>query len=223
LLARLVRNELVQVQAQAGGFEVVVVLDRDYARSPGLHESTDAGVTELSLVWSAHSVESVLLTPPILLDWLVGWLETWRAKDPARRAAVALPDGLPLHVERALAAAAADPTLNQDAADHLTARLISQPMHDEQGRLIGGEQKSLRALSQARALVAAEPQIWQRGKDRASFVLGALREVFPPPAKNQLPTDIIELLRRTDPDRVPSAVRAVPAELLALFERMTRP
>ena len=53
-------------------------------------------------------------------------------------------------------------------------------MLDELGRSIGGEQKSLRALDQARALVTAEPQAWQRGKDRASFVLSALRSGLRP-------------------------------------------
>lgn len=223
LLAKLVRNELVQVQAREGGFQVVVVLDRDYARTPGLHEAAEAGVTELSLVWSGHSVESVLLTPPILLAWIDGWFRTWRAKDSTRRATITLPDDLPLRVEQALAAADADVTLNQSAADHLAARLITQPMSDETGRPIGGEKKLIRSFEQARSLVAAEPCSWQRGKDRARFVLGALRGDMPTPLKNQLPTDIIELLRKTDPKLVLSATQGIPAELLALFERMTRP
>jgi predicted ATPase len=224
LLARLVRNELVQAQAREGGFEVVTVLDRDYARTPGLDETTDAGVTELSLVWSAHSVESVLLTPPILLAWIDGWFRTWRTKDVARRAAVTLPDDLSLRVEQALAAANADATLNQHAADQLVARLIAQPMNDETGRPITGDQKVNHALKQARSRVAAEPHIWQRGKDRASFVLNTLREGLAQPAlKNQLPTDLIKLLRQTDPKLVLSATQGIPAELLALFERLTRP
>lgn len=224
LLAKLVRNELVQVQAREGGFQVVVVLDRDYARTPGYHESTDAGVTELSLVWSAHSVESVLLTPPILLAWLDGWIQTWRAKDPARRAAVTLPDDLPLRVEQALAAANADATLNQHAADLLAARLTTQPMNDETGRPIHGDTKLIRAFERARSLVAAEPHIWQRGRDRAKFVLNTLREGLPQPAlKNQFPGDLIKLLGKTDPNLVRSATQGIPAELLALFERLTRP
>lgn len=57
-----------------------------------------------------------------------------------------------------------------------------------------------------------------------SLVLSALREGLPQPAlKNQLPTDLIELLRKTDPKLVLSATQGIPAELLALFERLTRP
>jgi hypothetical protein len=144
----------------------------------------------------------------------------------ARRAAVTLPDDLPLRVEQALAAANADATLNQHAADHLAARLTTQPMNDETGRanLTATRRSSSARLSGPGPASPPSRTSGSAAGTARSFVLNTLREGLPQPAlKNQFPGDLIELLGKTDPNLVRSATQGIPAELLSLFERLTRP
>lgn len=209
LLARLVGNDLVRARAaDPSGFEVVVVLDRDHVRQPGTHDVQHPGVRERTVVWSRHSVESLLLEPGVLAAWIRAW-----AHDGA-------PVDLPQHIADALAAADRDDELNTWARHQLTARLVATELHDASGRRLGGDQKIVHAQRRAEALVTEAPAVWQRGKDRARFVLRWLRGALAPPARNQLPTDLATLVMRADSNRIGDPSGALPAEVAALLDHL---
>ena len=208
MLARRVRNDVVRAQAQAGGFSVVVVLDRDHVRTPGVTSTTDQGVQEVTLVWSRHSLESLLLEPATLEAWV-------RA-----RVGSAAPQDLNARILEALREADADEELCETARQQLTAGLLRGELTDADGRVLGGDQKVIHAMRRAREQVAQEPAVWQRGKDRARKVLGALRLHIAVPARNQFPTDILRLLQDVDLNTIGDGQAAVPPEIGALLDRL---
>ena len=222
MLAALVRNEAVQTQTPSTAFRVLVVLDRDHIRSPGRRIESLDGVEETTVVWSRHSIESVLLTPEALRAWVLGWIETWRARSPGPRAAYGAPPDLPARIDAALSAANTDGTLNTFAIEQLTAHNATRELLDENERKLGGPQKVIHAMRQATEAVTANPEVWQRGKDRAAVVLGAIRSGLDLPARNSFPTDILRLIADTDVDRVGNAQTAIPAEIADLLDAMVR-
>ena len=70
-------------------------------------------------------------------------------------------------------------------------------------------------------MVKDDPGTWQRGKDRASFVLGKLREGFPHEISRQMSTDLPSLLDRVDLSRFGTVERPIPPEIRSLLEYMT--
>ncbi len=213
LLARLVRSDAVRASAKDGTFRVVVVLDRDHEREPGVHATPAAatGVAETKVVWSRHSVESLLVEASVLATWV--------------RALVGdeTPADLSGTIDEALRAADADESLCDEAVQQLTAKLLGSPLFNDKGDPVTGEQKAVHAVRRAQAMVKAEPGVWQRGKDRATFVLRHIRPKIPLPARNQFPTDIIRLVEKADVNRIGDPPSAVPAELGALLEMLVAP
>lgn len=208
LLARLVRNDVVRARAAApGGFRVVVALDRDHLRQPGSREVASDGVTERTVVWSRHSLESLMLEPAVLTTWVRAFLQD------------AAPADLGQRVVDALAFADADEALSTYARHQLAAKLALSDLHDANGRRLGGEQKVVHAQRLADSMVGAEPAVWQRGKDRARVVLGHLRDVLAPPARNTFPTDVMVLVRRVDLNRI-DPLAAIPAEVGDLLDHL---
>lgn len=220
LLTRLIRNEAVQTQARSGGFQVITVLDRDHIRTPGTRSDMQDGVEETTVVWSQYSIESLLLTPEALRAWVVAWIATWKARR-SERAAYDPPD-LSSVIVAALADADAHTELNTSALEHLAAAMAMGDLFDDNGRKLGGEKKVIYAFRRASERVSAEPQVWQRGKDRAALVLGRVREALSQPGPSQFPTDILRLLADTDLDMLGDPRAAIPAEIGALLERMLR-
>lgn len=208
LLARLLRNDVVRTQAQAGGFEVHVLLDRDYHRQPGSTTVTHNGVTETKTVWSRHSLESLLVEPAVLAAWIRAF------------AGDATPTDLMDRLGVAIAEADAAEELNTPACDQLAARLFrAGPGHGE-GNILRGDQGHVHANRLARERVRAEPAVWQRGHDRARFVLGRVRESISLPARNRFPTDLVQLVRRADVNRIGDPRAAIPTEIGELLDRL---
>lgn len=211
LLARLVNNDVILARAKAGGFRVEVVLDRDHHRSPGTRQEQHGDVRETTTVWTRHSLESLMLDPGVLAAWVRAY------------AGEATPDNIIEHIRSSLAAADTDESLNTAAIEQLAARLAVGEMHDANGRRLGGDQKIVHAQRRARDMVAAEPAVWQRGKDRARYVLGRIRDTLGQPTRNQFPTDVVRLVLRAELNRIGDPAGAIPAEAAAVLDRLTAP
>jgi energy-coupling factor transporter ATP-binding protein EcfA2 len=212
LLARLVESEAVRARvATAGGFVVGVLCDRDYSRAPGTTMSDVDGVREIQVVWSQHSLESLLLEPAVLTVWVQAFLGAESPPDLAAR------------VVAAVASADVDPALHDDTVQRLTtARVVA---HVREGaRVLADDGRLVReASAEAQAQAREQPATWQRGKDRAAHVLGKLREGLAPSAQGQFPTDVVRLVERADPNRIGLADRGIPAEVDAVLELLTQP
>jgi len=201
LLARLVRNDVVRARAQQSTFFIEVVLDRDYEREPGTTSVERDGVHETTTVWPVHSLESMMLERGVLLCWIRALLGE------------AVPVDLEERVERALSSADEDEELNRSARHRLAAKLAMATEHR-------GERELVHAQRAADAQVAAHPAVWQRGKDRARFVLGHIRPHIALPARNQFPTDIIRLVDRANADAIGDPSSAIPGPARTLLNRL---
>ncbi|MCB9744301.1 MAG: AAA family ATPase [Alphaproteobacteria bacterium] len=212
LLARLLRSDAVEARATNEAFRAITVLDRDHGRTPGfLDEEPQGPVRELRFTWSRHSIESLFVEPRTLAVWI--------------RALVgeAAPAELESLLAEAIRLADLDPELLDNAQDQLFLALKKDGLPDEvdkQGRPLRGEQLEVRALRRARDMVRADPATWQRGKDRARFVLGKIREHIATPQRNQFPTSLIHLLAATPQSRVGDIHAAIPPEIDTLLSRM---
>ena len=213
LLARLINHDVVVARGPQGAFKVLVVLDRDYTRTPGV---TEPGIGEqgtqrveaTTLVWSKYSLESLFLDPPVLARWVRAF------------AGAATPVDLDAVIEGATRAADADLALCTDASDRLVPHLLKAELKSDRDEALTGDRKLLRALELAREIVRQDPSTWQRGKDRGRLVLGKVREQIELPRRNQFPTNIIDLILKTDLNQIGDAEAAIPIEVRQLLDRM---
>lgn len=143
---------------------VVRILDRDYGRPPTIERQIDekAHYEELDVVWSRHSIESLFLDPECLTEWLDAAL-----RDPQRPPELDKAAILKL-VQAAVIAADKDPQLNEDAKNKILPNFVD-------GRT---DHHIMKAISQAKTTIENEPAIYQRGKDRAKFVLDHVRQAL---------------------------------------------
>jgi hypothetical protein len=211
VLGRLLRHSLLNYDLRAEQpFEVIVLLDRDYAKPPGRTTPQDLveGITEEHWVWSRHSAESVLVQQDALQEWVKAW---------ARSRQQPIPSDLAALVAGALQSADQSEALNAPAFDHLSYAIEREGLEGATG-----ERLRLRANERARQLLKQEPEVWQRGKDRARLVLQTLREALPAELRHNFPTDIIQLADRLSKQPIPFPSAAVPAEIQGLLRSMTR-
>lgn len=209
LLSRLVDSDVVRAQAQEGAFRVLVVLDRDFERQPGFSDSQHRNVSHSTLVWSSHSLESLLLQPSVLAVWIRALLGDQTPAD------------IDAYIQRATSEADADPTLCDAAKTALSTAMI---LRDQRGGVVlanDGGRAIQECISQAASLVSAAPSQWQRGKDRGRFILGKIRDALPPALKRSLPGDIILLVERADANRIGDPQSAIPGEVEQLLSRMS--
>lgn len=192
--------------------ELLLVLDRDYEREPGMtHEESSQRVQVTRVVWPFHSIESLFLRPEILSSWLRA---RWGSDTPAE---------LGTWIAEAVATANADEKLNEYAIGQLTAKTITYGLVDDQGKPLRGEQLSVRAHRRAVELVKADPARWQRGHDRSRVVLGRIRERLPHALRSQLPVNVHALLDTTSLDHFGEPERAIPPEIRELLDLMVGP
>jgi hypothetical protein len=211
LLARLIKTQVVPALADGAPVELLVVLDRDYEREPGVHEEPAKDrVRATRLVWSAHSIESLFLQPAILHAWL------------QLRFGGAAPAELRPWIDAAVAAADADAALNREAEGQLLAQIIKRGL-SKAGQPLRGEQLSVTAHREATASVQNSPATWQRGHSRSRFVLGEIRAKLPPELRGQFPTNIHNLLETSALDGFGDPERPIPVEIRELLDRMTAP
>ncbi len=75
-----------------------------------------------------------------------------------------------------------------------------------------------KAQQEARRLVRADPEVWQRGKDRAAFVLRRVRESLPLQLQNKVRSSICNILDSTDPADLSRIT--LPKEVIDVIERL---
>jgi hypothetical protein len=212
LIARVLQSEAIRARARDAPFQVMVVLDRDYERTPGWTTPVPHGpITHSELVWRQHSLESLLVTPAVLTRWVRAFLGTNTPNDIDRI------------VHGAVSAADADEVLRRAAISFITGQRITDLLRDgvsiqaDYGRAIR------EATDQAQQAVLADPPGWHRGKDRAAFILGKVREALTPQARAAFPTSVVKLVERTDLSGFGIGMEAIPEEVNALLDRMVAP
>lgn len=210
LLSRLVRNDVVRAGAQNQPFEVIVVLDRDYERVSGFTVENRDLVTLTTLVWPVHSLESLLTSPTVLLQWLKAFLGD------------RCPEDMQSRVVEAISEADRDEELLASAISYLTTHAILA--QQRRGVALGAAHGKaiVDATQAAQRQVRAEPAIWQQGKDRATFILQKIRDGLSGTAQGRFPTDICNLIGRTNLNRIGESIMALPITVVDLLDRMTQ-
>jgi predicted ATPase len=204
-LTRLLRTRVFKSADATNPVRVFQVLDRDYERAPGTVEeaSKDSPVRVTRCVWSAHSIESLFLSVPVLAPWI--------------RAALANPPAdLAERIAKAIGAADASTELNDAATNELSLELMKRPL--PKGAHKEGWLKD--CLTEARDLVREEPAKWQQGKARARLVLGHIREGLAARDRNQFPVEIHALLQKADPNLFGDLSGPIPREVEVLLGAM---
>ena len=201
-----------QKPKSADRIRIARVLDRDYHRTPSLGPSRidqAANTEELDVVWSRHSIESLFLDASCLSAWLQLALNG-QAKAPT------LAD-LTLWATEAIAAADVDLTLCSDAAIHLASAWLRQkPLGQApaDGAVVTAHRDAMEAVKK-------EPAVWQRGHERATFVLGRVRARVDLSLQNRVPSTIDNLVRRSKTGGV-IAPSLLPAEICAVLDFMVQ-
>jgi len=177
---------------------LVLVLDRDRERSPGLSHKADGRVHSTEVVWSRHSVESLFLDPEILAQWLAASMPVGRTDETTLRSCI----------EQALPIVDALPELNEPVVADLAPILLRG----------GGSLKE--RIKEAQALVRREPAVLQKGRERARRILERVRAALPPRDRGYVRASVVDEMEEATLERLSHPDTAVPAEVRALLESM---
>lgn len=192
----------------------VCVFDRDAHRTPGLRAVkpiTKGHFEAFELVWSRYSIESLFLEPTCLAAWLAQVLPPGSITEEELRKLVSA----------GIALADKDSKLLDEAeALQLVAKL--RPRVDDQD---GGRKQMTPsdALKAAKEEVRRQPEVWQRGKDRARFVLGHVRKSLPAKLQNHVTSRIDKLVEAAAADRLGDLAVLIPKEIRELLDLMVSP
>ncbi|MDI3289755.1 AAA family ATPase [Polyangium sp. 15x6] len=190
LLSSLFSSDLLLSLDAEDRIAVVSVLDRDYERKPVVEEISSGQVSQKRKVWTRHSIESLFLDIEPLAACFSALLEgeSTGVSDVGQL------------VSEAVSAANRDPDLLEHAEDEL-ADVLRRTEH----------RQSKDAQKAARAAVRAHPEIWQRGKDRADFILDRVRRALPTAVQPKVRSTIHGMLEDIPTDRFSAAM--VPDEI----------
>jgi hypothetical protein len=198
---------------QAGDrIHLVRVLDRDLRRTPVFGPVTrddKAHVDELDVVWSRHSIESLFLDAACLTAWLHGALG-------AGPDVPAEPD-LRALIEQAITAANADPELTRDVVN----QLVPLRMGALPAAQVDSAQAYARTLREANETARREPHIWQRGHDRARFVLSWVRDRLPARLQNKVRREIEQVVTAWPGSALASSA-LIPDEIRMLLDHLAK-
>jgi hypothetical protein len=197
MLARLIASNLVPAKLDIQQFKILVQLDKDYSDQIASYEPvSDVDILTYRNVWSRHSIESLFCEPDTLLHWL-------RLNDTS----IQLSD-----IEHAIQSANHNNDLNQYAREQRQSFLFKT--------LAKTDTNITETNRQASQDINSSPEVWQRGKDRASTVLGLVKGTLGKSANN-MTTSLPKLIERADSNRFPAGNQVViPAEIRILLEWM---
>jgi energy-coupling factor transporter ATP-binding protein EcfA2 len=198
LFERLLLSEMMPDLRQGEKLIVATISDRDYERSPIKSIEQGIQVDSIVRVWSRHSIESLFIDVDVLESLLLAVI-----KPPAST-------GLRNLIQAAIAAADVEPILCESAEDELAE-------HFRRTRQYSGKE----AQSAARLIVRSSPADWQRGKDRAAYVLRHVRTSLPISVQNKVRSSIAKMIQS-----IPPAILSqvdVPAEIVELLEVLVAP
>jgi hypothetical protein len=199
---------------QVQGLEICVVLDRDYDLERAVGQAAtdrEGGIALTRHVWPQHSIESLFCEARVLTSWMLAWLQAVDPDGPLTRDEAKVREA----VVRAINAADRDPALCQYAVGQLLDPLLRGHARTAQ--------ELIHAHREASERVKAQPHIWQRGKDRARYVLGELHEWLNEQGraslKFRLPKELVKLVGRVhQTPEVPISSEAVPAPIASLIQ-----
>lgn len=191
----------------------VCVFDRDAHRTPGLRmlkPLTKGHFEAFELVWSRYSIESLFLEPACLAAWLVQLLPSGSVAEEVLRE----------RVREGIALADKDSKL-MDEAEILQLAAKLRPRED----LLDGGKKQMtpsEALKAAKEEVHKQPEVWQRGKDRARFVLGHVRASLASKLQTHVSTRIDSLVETAGAERLGDPGVLIPKEIRELLDLMVK-
>ena len=115
-------------------------------------------------------------------------------------------------------AANQNPQLYQGAALHLaSAWLRDKPLGQA-----AKSQAFINAAHDAEEAVKREPEIWQRGHDRATFILDHIRKRLDISVQNRIPSTIDAMIRRVKPGSLVTPSTLIPAEIRSVLDFMVQ-
>ncbi len=197
MLALLIASNLVPAKLDIQQFKILVQLDKDYSDQSASYEPvSDVDIPTYRNVWSRHSIESLFCESDTLLHWL-----------KLKYTSIQLSD-----IENAIQSANHNNDLNQYAREQRQSFLFKT--------LAKTDTNITETNRQASQDVNSSPEVWQRGKDRASTVLGLIKATLGKSANN-MTTSLPKLIERADSNRFPAGNQVViPAEIRELLEWM---
>lgn len=186
---------------------IAVVRDRDGSRTPrsATIETRPGNAEEINVVWSRNSIESLLLDPAVLEQWIAAFLGDPPISD------------LPEILAGAVKIADADNNLNADAKRIIVDARTSQHTKLSQSTLQDAKKD---AFHEAESLVSQEPHVWQKGRDRARVMLGVIRAGIPAHRHGAFPADLARIIAEVAPEKLRDPGLAIPAEVQKLIELM---
>jgi predicted ATPase len=195
LVERLVSSPLLPRLKRNEALVVAIVLDRDYDKEPGHRIQSGSQVERIEHIWSRHSIESLFIDIDILDSLLLAALGAHA------------PTNMRDRIRAAIAAADTDENLREGAEDELADVL-------RRTRQFIGKA----AQVEARQRVRAKPEIWQRGKDRAEFVLRHVRKTLPSSLQNKVRASISKILEFIPTEKLGQV--KLPSEIITLLDEL---
>jgi predicted ATPase len=174
---------------------VARIRDRDYTRTQRLEIHRKRQVVRVEKVWSRHSIESLWMDEDVLTPLLV------TALDPE----------LAMNISELIKEALAGANVNEELLGDAEAELAQ---YYRKSRQFDGEAASI----EARNRVRANPEVWQRGKDREDVVLCSIRSKLPASLQNRLRGTIAKILDGIPSDQL--AKITVPSEIKKLLDQL---
>ena len=197
MLARLIASNLVPANLNLQQFKILVQLDKDYSDQRAVYELVpDVAITTYRNVWTRHSIESLFCEPDTLLQWL-----------QPNYASLQLSD-----IESAIESVNQNSELKQYAKEQRQSFLLKT--------LEKTDTNITATHRQASQDVDSTPEVWQRGKNRASSVLGLIKNSLGGHANN-MTTSLPKIIERADSNSFPAGnLATIPAEIRGLLEWM---
>jgi hypothetical protein len=178
---------------------LVLVLDRDRIREPGMTSKKQGQLDSKEIVWSRHSIESLFLEPSILSQWL----------------SATLPVGLTPEATLQGYIAEAIAVVDEDQA------LIDEAASDMMVALLRGGARPTDAMQQSLDKVRTAPATWQKGRERARRIMEEVRNRLSHAERRWIRSSIAEQLAEAKVERLGSPESAIPEEVRRLLDAMT--
>ncbi len=199
MLAKLLQSNLIAGNLDLNQFKIFIQLDKDYSDAqPGLAQLADVNIPAFTNYWSLHSIESLFCESAILYQWLkTEYLNLEENK-----------------IVDAICKANSAEDLNQYAREKRQDTLLKQLPKTSENITVTNRQ--------AQADISNHPSMYQRGKDRAQFILSLIKKDLGLEAKN-LTTDLSKFINRKQIDSLPAGnPDIVPKEIKGLLEWMVK-
>jgi AAA15 family ATPase/GTPase len=197
-LAKLIETSLIPNHYKPQDFKVVLQLDKDYSDTVKSFERTQhVAIETVTNVWSRHSIESLFCETVILHQWL-------KIKYPQ----ISIDQ-----IDAVISNANSNTALNQEASAQRQSALLA-PLAKTTENITATNIKAIQEISQ-------NPEIWQRGKDRASFILGEIKKSLGTDGNN-MTTTLSKFIERADVNLFPAGnTSIIPSEITTLLDWMT--